>query len=76
MTKADILPQRYKLTIEERRDFAQKHLEWGRKLIARQREMVERHKAEGRDPTAAQRLLAVLEQTQEAFERDLARLLR
>ena len=76
MAKADTSPQRHKLTIEERRDFGRKHLEWGRKLIVRQREMVERHKAEGRDPTAAQRLLAVLEQTQLAFERDLARLLR
>jgi hypothetical protein len=41
-----------------------------------QREMVERHKKEGRDLGPAQRLLAVLERTQLTFERDLSKLLK
>jgi hypothetical protein len=69
-----MISRRYSL--EERRAFAQRHVEFGRLLIIRQREMVERHKAEGRDPTAAQNLLAVLERTQKVLEHDLAELLR
>ena len=64
-----------RFSLEERRNFARQHVEWGSQLIMRQREMVERHKREGRDPSPAQRLLAVLERTQETFERDLMRLL-
>jgi len=41
-------------------------------IIIHQRQMVDRHKAEGRDTKAAEELLAVLERTQKAFERDLA----
>jgi hypothetical protein len=63
------------LSLEERRAFAQRHVDWGRLLIARQREIVDRHKAEGRDPTGAQKLLDVLERTQKVFERDLTRFL-
>ena len=37
--------------------------------------MIERHKTEGRDFTAAQKLLDVLERTQKVFERDLTRIL-
>ena len=65
-----------KLSLEERRDFAQRHVEWGRQLIMRQREMVERHTREGRDPGPAQRFLAVLKRTQLTFERDLSKLLK
>ena len=64
------------LSLDERRAFAQRHVEFGRLLIIRQREMVERHKAEGRDPTPAQNLLAVLERTQQVLERDLTKLMR
>ena len=64
-----------RLPLEKRRNFARQHVEWGRQLIMRQREMVELHIREGRDPGPAQRLLAVLERTQETFERDLMRLL-
>jgi hypothetical protein len=64
------------LPLEERRNFAQRHVEWGRQLIMHQREMVERHKKEGRDLGPAQRLLAVLERTQLTFERDLSKLLK
>ena len=64
------------LSVEERRKFAQCHVEFGRFLIGRQREMIERHKAEGRDPAPAQNLLAVLERTQQVLERDLAQLMQ
>jgi hypothetical protein len=64
------------LSVEERRKFAQCHVEFGRLLIGRQREMIERHKAEGRDPAPAQNLLAVLERTQQVLERDLAQLMQ
>lgn len=64
------------LSLEERRAFAQRHVEVGRLLINRQHEIVVRHKAEGRDPTPAQNLLAVLERTQKVLERDLAALMR
>lgn len=64
------------LSLDERRAFALRHVEFGRLLIIRQREMVERHKAEGRDATPAQNLLSVLERTQKALEHDLAALVR
>jgi len=63
------------LSLHERRNFAQRHVEFGRLLIIRQREMVERHKAEGRDSAPAQNLLVVLERTQQILERDLAQLM-
>ena len=50
------------------------HVELGRLLIERQKEMVERHRLEGRDTKPAQDLLTALEHTQEVFERDLTRL--
>ena len=48
--------------------------ELGRLLIERHKEMVERHRVEGRHTTPAENLLAALERTQQVFERDLARL--
>jgi hypothetical protein len=60
-------------SLDERRKFAQVHVEFGSFLITRQREMVERHKSEGRDSAPAQNLLVVLERTQQVLERDLAR---
>jgi hypothetical protein len=63
-------------SLEERHALAQRHVEFGRLLIIRQRAMVERHKSEGRDPAPAQKLLAVLERTQQVLERDLAELMR
>ena len=68
------VPRSPMLSLEDRRAFAQRHVEFGRLLIIWQREMVGRHKAEGRDPTPAQNLLAVLERTQQVLERDLTRL--
>ncbi|MGB8106788.1 MAG: hypothetical protein WCF47_21190 [Pseudolabrys sp.] len=61
-------------TIEERLALARRHVEAGRLTIVRQRQMVEKFKAEGRDTKAAEGLLAVLERTQKVFERDLAEL--
>ena len=45
-----------------------------RLLIERQKAMVERHRAEGRDPKPAEDLLAAFERSQKVFERELARL--
>jgi len=53
---------------------ARRHVEVGRLLIERQKEMIERHRVEGRDVKPAQDLLAAFERTQQVFERDLARL--
>ena len=53
---------------------ARRHIEVGRLLIERQKEMVERHRLEGRDTKPAQDLLTAFEHTQQVFERDLTRL--
>ena len=60
--------------IADRIDRARRQIELGRIAIARQKEMVDRHRAEGRDPKPAESLLSVLERTQKVFERDLAEL--
>ena len=53
---------------------ARRHVELGRLQIKRHKEMVERHRAEGRDTKPAENLLAAFERTEQVFERDLARL--
>ena len=53
---------------------ARRHVEVGRLLIGRQKEIVERHRLEGRDTKPAQDLLTAFERTQEVFEQDLTRL--
>jgi hypothetical protein len=63
-------------SIEERLERAQRHVEWGRFVILRQKKLIENLKAEDRDTTAADQLLEVLERTQKAFEYDLADLER
>jgi len=45
-----------------------------RLLIERQKEIVERHRVEGRDTKPAEDLLAAFERSQKVFERELARL--
>ena len=60
------------VSLADRIERARRQIELGRLAIARQREMVERHRAEGRDPKPAEDLLSVLERTQKVFERDLA----
>jgi len=59
-------------SIADRIEKARRHVEWSRFAIARQKEMVERHRVEGRDSKVAEDLLSVLERTQKVFERDLA----
>jgi hypothetical protein len=61
-------------TLAYRIEQARRHIQVGRLLIERQKEMVERHRFEGRDTKPAQDLLTELERTQEVFERDLTRL--
>ena len=56
--------------IERARQFG----EVTRLLIERQKEVVERHRVEGRDTKPAEDLLAAFEHSQKVFERDLARL--
>jgi len=56
--------------IERARQFG----EVTRLLIKRQKEMVERHRVEGRDTKPAEDLLAAFERSQKVFERELARL--
>jgi len=62
------------VSIADRIERARRQIELGRIAIARQEEMVDRHRAEGRDPKPAENLLSVLERTQKVFERDLAEL--
>jgi hypothetical protein len=65
-------------TIEERLAFARAHVEWGRRVIARQQQYVKELRESGRDTEAAAKLqaaaklLAVFERTQKVFEHDLA----
>ena len=56
--------------IERARQFG----EVTRLLIERQKEVVERHRVEGRDTKPAEDLLAAFEHSQKVFERELARL--
>jgi len=63
-------------TLEERRASAQRHVEYGRQMIERHKSLIEKLRAERRDTTAAQQLLAVFERTQKVFEYDLAELMR
>ena len=56
--------------IERARQFG----EVTRLLIERQKEVVERHRVEGRDTKPAEDLLAAFERSQKVFERELARL--
>jgi hypothetical protein len=59
-------------TIDERRTLARSHVEWGRRVIARQQQYVKELRESGRDTEAAENLLAVFERTQRVFEHDLA----
>ena len=59
-------------TIEERRAFARGHVEWGRRVIARQQQYLKELRDSGRDTEAAEKLLLMFERTQKVFEHDLA----
>ncbi len=58
--------------IDERRTLARTHVEWERRVIARQQQCVKELRESGRDTEAAEKLLAALERTHKVFERDLA----
>jgi hypothetical protein len=62
--------EQFTVYIEQARQFG----EVTRLLIKRQKEMVERHRVEGRDTKPAEDLLAAFERSQKVFERELARL--
>jgi len=59
---------------KSRKQLALRHVLTGRKIIASQRERIERRRAKGLDATEAERLLAQYERTQEIFESDLKRI--
>ena len=59
-------------TIDERRAFARRHVEWGRLLIARQRQYLKELQENGRDTEALEKFLLELERSQKVFEYDLA----
>jgi hypothetical protein len=60
-------------SINERLERARRHVEWGRFVILRQRQLIDKFKAEDRDTTAADQLLVVLERTQKVLEHGLGR---
>ena len=60
-------------TIDERRAFARRHVEWGRQVIDRQRQYLEELKESDRDTETAEKFL-LIKRTQKVFERDLANL--
>jgi len=61
---------------KERLEKARRHVEWGRFVILRQKQLIEKFRAEDRDTAAADQLLLVLERTQKVLEYDLADLER
>jgi hypothetical protein len=61
-------------TIDQRLAFARHHVEWGRQLIARQRQYAKELQESGRDTEAAEKFLLELERSQKVFEHDLAAL--
>ena len=60
------------MTLQDRIEQATRHVETGRRILARQREIV----AAGRLGAASRELLAVFERSQDIFENDLADLLK
>ena len=59
-------------TPEDRHALAKRHVETGRRIIERQRQIVAETKARKVDSTQAEELLAQFERTQAIFEDDLA----
>jgi hypothetical protein len=56
----------------ERRALALKHLESGRRIIERQRQLIARRKAIGANTNESERLLESFEHSQMIFDQDLA----
>ena len=62
--------------LEEQIRNAQRHVELGRAIIDYHKELLERHRTDGRDTKPAEDLLEALERSQKVFEHDLAELER
>jgi hypothetical protein len=61
--------------MESKKEMAFRHVIDGRRLVARQRELVEMLARNGRDTTEAKRLLDLFARTLDVFEDDLKRIL-
>ncbi len=59
---------------EARHEMALRHVLSGRKIIAAQKELIERRRNDGKSTTEQEELLAQFEHTQSMFEDDLLRL--
>ena len=55
---------------------AKGHVEFGRAAIEYYKELLEKHRAEGRDTRPVEALLETFERSQKVFENDLAQLKR
>ena len=62
--------------LEEQIRTARRHVELNRALIDHYKELLEKHRLEGRDTKPIEDLLETLERTQQVFEHDLAELER
>ena len=58
--------------MEDRRTRAERHVTEGRRIIKRQREIIERRRKLGLDSKQSEELLAQFEASQAIFEADLA----
>jgi hypothetical protein len=58
----------------ERLEEALRHVTTGQRLIAQQRDIIKRIKAQGGDSTQSERLLAEFESSQQIFVNDLTRI--
>ena len=59
---------------EDRIRNAKGHVEFGRAAIEHYKELLEKHRAEGRETKPVEALLETFERSQKVFEYDLARL--
>ena len=51
--------------------FAEKHIDYGRRIVARQRQLIEEIRSRGSSTFESESLLAVFEDTLAIFEKDL-----
>ena len=63
-------------SLADRTAMAHRHVSNGLSILNRQRELIKRRRDRNLDVASAEELLTRFQQTQEIFERDLARLLR
>ena len=62
--------------LEDQIRSARRHVELNRALTDHYKELLEKHRLEGRDTKPIEKLLETLERTQQVFEHDLAELER